>query len=80
MSEQLDWVAEAGDPPHRRRISFEHIVVDPCAEQDPFHPQITITRTEGRVTEIDMMPPADHTFALFVTAAGSIHIALRKKE
>jgi hypothetical protein len=77
VTQQLDWVAQAGDPGYKRRISFDHIVVDPGAEQDPLRPQITITRTEGKVTEIDLAPPEGHTFSLFVTAAGAIHIAIR---
>jgi hypothetical protein len=77
--EQIDWVAVAGDPPYQRRVTFEQIVVDPENPPDLFHPQITITRTAGKVTEIDMTPPADHTFAVFITATGSIHIALRPK-
>lgn len=81
MSEpqQIDWVALVGDPPHQRRIAFEQIVVDPEDPPDLFHPQITITRTEGKVTEIDLAPPDGYAFSLFITQTGSIHIALRKK-
>lgn len=78
-TEQLDWVSLAGDPPHTRRVTFEHIEVDPEQTIDPLRPQITISRTEGRVTEIDLMPPDGYAFSLFMTQIGSIHIALRKK-
>lgn len=80
-SQQLDWVANAtGDVNYKRRVTFEQIAVDPEAEQDPLHPQITITRTAGKVTEIDMAPPEGHAFAVFMTAQGSLHIALRRRE